>query len=296
MNPLDMMGPEFIEFYLLWGLGLLAAGLLVRALLRLTGEASPSLLRWSPGVYPREGDAYTIALLRGGPREVVRTALGRLFSTGLLGVDGEVLHLGSSNDKAGLVPVESAVLSALSEAPLSARKAESRARSRLHGHLQPLEDDLRQQGLIPSLAQRDRFMLLRTVAMFLVIGLGLAKLAVALLRGRFNVGVLIVLMVVYALAVFFLLRPPLRTRAGDRYLAWLQKSHQGLVSLLTSGRRESLGEMVLVTGIYGLETVPAMAPLKTAFQPPSSGGNGGDSGGGCGGGGCGGGGCGGCGG
>lgn len=296
MSPLDRTGPEFLGFYLLWGVGLLGAAVLIRALLRLSEKTSPSLLRWTPGVYPREGDAYAIALLRGGAREVARTAMGSLFSTGLLELEGEFLRRGQPKERTVPAPVESAVLSALPELPFSAQQAEARVRSHLHGHLQPLEDDLRQQGLIPSQAERGRFVLLRNAVLLLVLGLGLAKLLVAFQRGRSNVGFLVLMMIGYLIAILYLLRPPRRTRAGDRYLRWLKESHQGLVSLLTSGRRESLGEMVLVTGIYGLQTVPAMAPLHTAFHPPSSGSGGDSGGGGCGGGGCGGGGCGGCGG
>ncbi len=306
MNPLDMTGPEFLWFYLLWGVGVLAVAWMVRESWRSAGSpSSSSSIRWSPGVYPREGDSYTIALLRGGGREVVQTAMARLFSTGLLAVDGSTLHRGRPKDPVSLQPVESAVLAAITaeQDGVSAVEAESRARQAALGLLRPLEDELEEQGLMPSREQVRRFELLRLAALFLVIGLGAAKLLVALYRGRFNVFFLFLMLIGYALTLYFLLRPPRRTRAGDRYLDWLKESHQGLMNLLASGRRESPGEMALLAGIYGLQVMPMMSPLHTALQPPQNRGDGGSGGcggggdsGGCGGGGCGGGGCGGCGG
>ena len=68
-NPLDLRGPEFLAFYLAWGLAVFIwLGFSVRAG---TGPTRlPSGHVWRPGIYPAEGDAYTIALLRGGPEEV----------------------------------------------------------------------------------------------------------------------------------------------------------------------------------------------------------------------------------
>lgn len=310
MNPLDLTGPEFLRFYLLWGAGLLGAALLIQALLR-SAPAPPSGSRWTPGVYPREGDAYSIALLRGGWREVVHTALARLFSTGMLALDGTSLRQGAPEDPVSLQPLESSVLSvATGQEGLSLPRMESRARSAVSYYLRPLENELRQQGLLLSETQLRGFEILRIAALLLLVGPGAAKLVVALFRWRFNVGFLILMMLAYTLAAFLLLRPPQRTRAGDQYLDWLRDSHKGLMNMLASGRRESPGELALLAGIYGLQVVPMTAPLHSALQPPhrredwpSSGCGGGGcgssdggGGGGCGGGGCGGGGCGGCGG
>ncbi|HEY0510650.1 MAG TPA: hypothetical protein VGH73_02015, partial [Thermoanaerobaculia bacterium] len=105
-----------------------------------------------------------------------------------------------------------------------------------------------------------------------------------------------VLLIVSLVVSFKLMAPPLQTAAGKRYLKWLRKSHQGLVSMVSAGRRQGFGELALVAGIFGLESLPTLAPLKKALiPPPQSGGDGGGSGCGGGGGGCGGG-CGGCGG
>ena len=127
-------------------------------------------------------------------------------------------------------------------------------------------------------------------------GFGAIKLLVAWMRGRGNVQFLILLLILGVVASLALMKPPFQTAAGKRYLKWLRESHQGLVKMVSAGRRQSFGELALVAGIFGLGVLPTLAPLQKAMVPPpsSSDGGGGDSG--CGGGGGCGGGCGGCGG
>jgi hypothetical protein len=132
----------------------------------------------------------------------------------------------------------------------------------------PLEDDLQRQGLTLSAAQVQRFQALRLIVLAALLGLGLAKAAVALSRGRTNLGFLVLLMIVYTVAAFYLLSPPSHTRAGRRYLSWLQESHRGLVNLLANGRRESGDETALVAGIYGIQALPFLGLLSGALQPP----------------------------
>ncbi len=312
MSVLDLTGPEFLRFYVPYGLCILALAWLLRAFLAWTASAPPST-RWTPGVYPREHDAYAIAFLRGGSREVVQTVLGRLVSARLVNVEDRQVTARPAIEKATaqLLPVEELAWSALPETPLDAEKAERQIKQAIGSRLQDIEKDLAHEGLLPSRERKTTFRALAVVAWLAVGGLGLAKLAVALARGRSNVGFLVLLLLGITLLTVRLLRPPHRMRAGKKYLEWLQESHRGLVNMLESGRREAAGEVALAAGIYGITAVPGLTVLYTALQPvppqrrndsSSSGGCGSsassDSGGGgssCGGG-CGGGGCGGCGG
>lgn len=300
MNPLDLRGPEFLAFYLLYGLVVLALAWMVR--LRILGQQTgPASVRWAPGIYPRDGDAYHIAFLRGGEKEVARTVLGRLFASNLLELDGSTLRRGSTGFPSPLSPLEEGAFRAV--AALQDRPAHE-MQGRLHGavalHVDPLREELRQEGLAPSASQLRNLERLLWGTLAAGPGLGVVKLGVALLRGRTNVGFLIFLTALFAVAVCGLLKPASRTRAGDRYLSWLWESHRGLQQMVNNGRRQDFAELALVTGIYGLGQVGVFNPLERALRPPSSantsGCGGGDSGGGCGGGGCGGGGCGGCGG
>jgi uncharacterized protein (TIGR04222 family) len=297
MNPLDVLdlsGPEFLAFYVPFSAAGYAIAMAARWLWKNALGTEPTLPRWSPGVYPREGDAYAIALMRGGPVEVARTVLGRLFSTGLIEVDGHLLRRSTpSGSWPSLDPIEHQALDAISDR-MTASQAEAQVRKAVEPHLREMAEDLERQGLMPGPAQRQGYWTICAVALLAISGLGLAKLLVALDRGRTNVEFLVILLAVFTGLGIYCLRPPLRTRSGDKYLDWLKESHRGLVSLITTGRREDLREMALIAGIYGLKTLPAFSPLHVALHPPSS--SGGDSGSGCGGGGCGGGGCGGCGG
>ena len=316
MNPLDMTGPEFLRFYLVYGLcGLALAGLL--RILWNRGVAANGELRWTPGYYPQNEEAYGIALLRGGRKEAVRTLLGRLLAEELVVMDqGQIRKTDKANQSLyGLVPLERQVLETL-----DMRETPKGAEMLLEGIVAPsldrIEEDLGRQGLVPPKTARERLQGLCALAFFAVSGLGILKLIVAVGRGKSNIGFLLILLVVYTAAVLVILLPPRRTPTGRRYLAWLQDSHKGLRDLLASGRREGAGEVALAAGIFGLGALPILADLNLALEPPprrkESGGGGesgcgsGESGGGgssCGGGGgdgggggCGGGGCGGCGG
>lgn len=331
MNPLDLTGPEFLRFYIPYGLCVVALAWLVRNLLDRAAGLSPSA-RWAPGIYPREGDAYAIAFLRGGRQEAVRTVLGRLVSAGLVTVEDHLVRAlpKSAQEAAQLQPIEQTALGALKpEEALRAGKAERRIQEALEMHLWEIESELTREGLLPVGERRtaDRVLLIGT--WLAVGGLGLVKIGVAISRGRFNIGFLILLLIGFSLLISRLLRVPRRTNAARQYLDWLQESHRGLVRMLESGRRDSPGELALAAGIYGLTEVPGLSPLGRAFQPAPAtqrkederkegGGSSCSSGGGCGsssgsscssgssgssdsggsscGGGCGGGGCGGCGG
>lgn len=331
MNPLDLTGPEFLRFYIPYGLGVVALAWLVRALLGRASGALPSA-RWSPGIYPREGDAYAIAFLRGGRQEAVRTVLGRLVSAGVLEVSGPLVRaLPEASERASqLQLIEATAWSALErKMTLPAADAEQLLQGTLEPHLREIEGELAREGLLPGPERTTAFRALMVATWLAVVGLGLAKLAVALSRGRWNVGFLILLLIGFWILIVRLLRPPRQSNAGQQYLDWLQESHRGLVRMLESGRRDSAGEMALAAGIYGLAAVPGLTALGTSFQPvparplrkegdgSSSGGGCGSGGSGCGsgsssdgggssdggssggsscGGGCGGGGCGGCGG
>jgi uncharacterized protein (TIGR04222 family) len=307
MNPLDLTGPEFLGFYLPYGVCVLALACLVRALLHRSMGAPPDA-RWTPGIYPREGDAYAIASLRGGSQEAVRTLLGRLLEADLLAVrEGQIHALGSpQSGVAQLQPIEQAAWRAftpsVSYRPL---EAEQRVLQATAPQLQVVDDELARQGLTLTDKRKSTFRILLAVTALAVLGLGAAKLLVAFARGKSNVGFLILLLVGFGFSIARVLKVPRLTRTGQQYLSWLQESHRGLHQMILSGRRSGAGEMVLAAGIYGLAAVPLLTDLGTALQPPRpvqdssgsscGGGSSCSSGSSCGGG-CGGGGCGGCGG
>jgi uncharacterized protein (TIGR04222 family) len=306
MNPLDLRGPEFLAFFIAWSLGVLAILAIVRALWQRLAP-TPGTPLWAPGIYPGERDAYAIALLRDGPAEVANALLGGLVSAGYLTVDGRHLRLAEPPPAGAprLSPLEEEALRAVfpSGGPaVTAQEAGKQARRAVERHIGEMQADLERQGLAPPESQRWVYAIFLWTAFAAIPGLGLVKLLVALARGHSNVGFLLVLMILSVLASFYLLGAPPRTMAGQRYLAWLQESHRGLVQMIGQGRQTGAGEQVLAAGIYGLDVLPGFEPLLVALKPPQtssasgcSAGSGCGGGSSCGGGGCGGGGCGGCG-
>lgn len=310
MNPLDWTGPEFLIFYIPYGLCIVALAWLARRL-SLAFQRRDTLpnARWAPGIYPREADAPVIAFLRGGHREAVRTLLSRLVGLGLVKVEGRQVRVRSAGPNApALQPIERDAWGALDHSTRSAADAESRVQKAVAPHLQEMSRMLADQGLLTGDAQKTTLRRLLAVTWLAVGGLGLLKLVVGLARGRTNVGFLILLLIGFTFLIFRLLKLPRRLPAGDRYLSWLQEAYSGLRRPIEIGQQDSARDLALAAGIYGLAAVPALLPLGMAFDPSlaprrraDSGGGGGSSsssdGGGDGGGGDGGGGgCGGCGG
>jgi uncharacterized protein (TIGR04222 family) len=297
MNPLDMMGPAFLAFYALYGI----VGFVLVLLIKSSRDAHTQAGRWMPGQYPREEEAYHLALLRDGSHGVAATLLARLFSSGLAVVEGGKIQTvpNEPERQRGLLPIERTALAAL---PVGVQTAEAMIAGAVHRETDTLRDDLTRNGLMPSLeqTQASRRLLLATLAA--IPGLGALKLLVALARGRTNILFLILMIIVYIILAAGLLRLRSRTPAGDRYLKWLQDSHKGLLYQAQDGRSDGTVGLALAAGIYGLAAVPQMEPLDMALHPrrpqdsSSSGGCGSGSGGDGGGGDGGGGGCGGCGG
>jgi uncharacterized protein (TIGR04222 family) len=304
MNPLDLPGPEFLRFYLAYGLIALAGAVGVKLLLQqLVPGPTPAVNR---RLYPKESDAYRLALLRGGRDELVRTVLARFSAEELVILGDDVITKAKRADRAtaALEEIEAAALQAVPGSG-PARDAFTAVRRVLEPHAAKLEADLRREGLLRSSEARAPFTLLFAVGLLVVCGMGVAKLVVAIAAGRRNVWYLIFMTAAFALIAVLALKPPRVTQAGRQLLAWLRDSHAGLKALITAGRRTGSRELALATAIYGLgalAAVPALGTLRRSLRPQgstsnwsSSCGSGCGSSGGCGGG-CGGGGCGGCGG
>lgn len=299
MNPLDMTGPQFLVFYLAWGLGGLALCWMLRAFRLHKFGVLVDTRPWIPGYYPQESEAYAIALLRGGRKEAARLLLGRLVSAGLVDVTEErVRRIPDFEKERRLLPLERTALHAVE--PGGPSKEAQAAIERAAGpELDALELDLERQGLLASPAERQALRNVQFFALLLLLGPGLAKLFVALSRGKTNVGYLLLLLGVYSVAALLLLKPPRLSSAGKLYLEWLYESHQGLKPL-TANNEGSLA----AAGIFGFAALPGLAGIDQRRKHEGDGGafagdggSGGDSGGSDGGGGDGGGGgCGGCGG
>ena len=154
MNPLDLRGPQFLAFYLAYGLAALALVALASRLLARSSRLGQAASRWFPGWFPPEGDAYAIALLRGGPAELVDTLLCRLACAGLIALDGGKLTIapaGAGAAPPNLSPLESAALAAV-----AGGAGRSGVQLQIKEQIAALQSDLGSQGWSGRPARRDR--------------------------------------------------------------------------------------------------------------------------------------------
>jgi uncharacterized protein (TIGR04222 family) len=290
VNPFDLPGPQFLMFYL----ALLAGSGAVRLLFWRSLDQSAAPVR--PMTEP-----YQISYLRGGAEETVKVAVAILAHRGWLSVEGEMIRNETSAAENVADPIEKAVLGACSSgATLSqilGSDASGVARQRYH---QRLVD----ANLFLSNQQRAGARFLQVALMIGLLVVAVIKIAIALERGRRNVGFLIVLAAVGLIA--HLVTGGMRTPNGSRALRDLKTLFARLrdeaSGLTRRTRSKQFPFLVAVFGVGILST--GSYPFAKVFQSPSSSnaGCGGSScssssGSSCGGGGssCGGGGCGGCG-
>lgn len=222
MNPFELSGPSFLAVY-----GIFAAALLgLLALLRSRAER------------PRDGglnlaNAYEIAYLRGGAEEALGAAVASLLDRRLLWSEGLRLRAAPGALETTTDPVERAILSRTSDSEKASRLLadpglKQVARAAHHGGLVD-------EGLLPSAQQLSARLRASAVVLVLLFGSAIYKVALALQRGRHNVGFLILLAL---LACGLTLRSLLgrRTRAGDQRLAALRTLYAGLKGRAWNGR------------------------------------------------------------
>src|SRR5688500_16725244 len=191
LNPFDLRGPEFLVFYLVFAGLVLAGQLLARRL----GERAS---RPRPPVDPRR-----IAYLRGGATEVVRVATVDLVQRGLLDASADWLVAREG--------AASRVTDRLDRALVAACEAGRRSSDLLsRAILDPIDREYRPQleemGLLVGERVRSARILVAILAIMTLVGVGLAKVMIALERGRTNVGLLIVLLIAASVVSGFLVR------------------------------------------------------------------------------------------
>ncbi len=267
MNPLDLRGPAFVQFYLVFGVAALFAAWYARKLLVWALDSEPRAGRWAPGTFPPEADAYAIARLRLNRDEAARTVVGYLLLAKLIALERQTIKRPPGTPIASnLMPIERQGLSAIGDGEASMTVAR-KVSAAIDPQLSAMEDELEREGVMWPRLRLAPFRVLRGLTLLAVAGLGVAKLVVAVLRGHGNVGFLIFMTIVYALVAYGVLAPPRVRRAGTRYLDWLRQSHAGLLDQAVAGRPLQPRQITLAAAIFGVQLVPALAPLVVALRP-----------------------------
>jgi uncharacterized protein (TIGR04222 family) len=293
LNPFDLSGPEFLCFYFIL---LLASAVVARLVRRLNLESAAGA---NPADVAQQlaKDPYAVAYLRGGRDELLRVTVVSLIERGLVRAAGSKLELADADAAAKTrLPLDKTILMAIAvDGDGHALYSNDLVRREADLHALPL----RKLGVLPDDACRRSSAVLSIVCVFFLWLIAFMKIVVALSRGHFNIGFLII-MAIAAVPVLIWAANVRTTTLGRQTCRNLQDYFQGL-----HGRRDGLrlskttSELTFLAAVFGIAALPhevstLIRPLR--LQPQSSGGCGGGSscgGGGCGGGG-GGGGCGGC--
>lgn len=292
MNPFDLRGPQYLVFYIVVAL----ATIVVFRMLRRRRELEADGYHGSPIT-----DPYLIAFLRGGKNELVRVATVSLVDRGLLSVSHDQLQTTTvGRESAVRKPIERAVL----DHCVSQRQPHELFEPKYDAEVAPIEQELAKMRLLPddTIKAARRSLFLRGAAVLLFFA-G-AKIAIALSRGRSNVGFLI-LLCFFALLVFSGSVFQRRTARGDLFMKEVENLFRSLklrAPQIQSGGATS--ELAMLTAVWGVGALPRdrfawasqLFPKSTAGDSSSSSCGSSSSsscsssscGGGCGGGGCGG--------
>jgi uncharacterized protein (TIGR04222 family) len=292
MFPFDLPGPQFLVFYALFAIAVLAALHFGRR--HLESGPLPSLDLKDPLLF---------ACLRGGPKETLSVATLGLIDRGLLHATGRTVTP-SSEAKPELVGrrVEKELLNYFKRTGATEMKSALNDPGLLGVASEGYEEPLRRYRLVPDPAMLWTRLLLLLAALAALLGVGGIKLAVALSAGRSNIGFLIIMMAVAAFLALKI-RSPYRTATGDAYLVSIRDMFTGLRERAPSIRPgDGSRELLWLTALFGIAVLPTSAfpfvpelwPRPAASSSSGCGSSCGSGGSGCGGGG-GGGGCGGCG-
>jgi len=297
MSPFDLRGPEFLLFYLILGAIVLAALAFSRRLSEPSGTVKADL-----------SDPYLIACLRGGKNELLRVSTISLIHRGLLQVKGSIVGTASSHTSDSVRnPLERELLAHF-ERPNEAASVFSEFGFAVRA--KEYEHSLETLGLLPNQWVRANRLRFLALALFVLWGVAITKIVVAVSRGRTNIEFLIVLAILFGYVAFRL--APRVTLRGEAMLDDLRLLFSGLRS--RSSATLTANDVALLAAVFGVAAIPLVVfpytrtlypkAMDAARQPwggsstSSCGATCGSSscgGGGCGGGGCGGG-CGGCGG
>jgi uncharacterized protein (TIGR04222 family) len=259
-NPLDLPGPQFLVFYAI--VALLTLGLLYAA--RAASEAGPA-------PHLDVSDPYLIAYLRGGTREALRVATVTLIDRGLLQLDeSRRTVVTSARFTPPQHPLEQALMRHFEQSHLATTVFGS---PELKAVCHDYEQRLTALGLLPDAARRAARRQLLTAALVVLLGLALAKLGLALARGRTNVLFLIVLTVAAAVTASVVANPRLTTR-GRTLLADLRRLFARLrarSAQLTRGA--ATADAALLAAVFGLGALPAAFAYAHMLYPRATSGS-----------------------
>ncbi len=265
MNPFDLRGPEFLGFFFVLVVAVIAAVAIVRR--RMEGGPIPKL---------KSIDPYLIAYLRSGTEEAIRVAVVSLVDRGLLKYEaGFVVNQVGPEDVRR--PLERVILAAASTPRQPAGLCAIPA---IRDTADQLGNELVEQGLMRGPEHIRRRRRVAAVAIGFLWCVALVKIGVAIGRGRSNVGYLVLLSCFATVGVMFVAFRGRRTRMGTRLVGDLRTLFGGLKDRsheIPAGG--ATNELALLAGVFGLAALEgtALAPHLRLFPRPAPSSGGGQS-------------------
>ena len=267
MNPLPLSGPEFLVFFLLAGLGAVAATLLLRWIVTRPGQHG------HPDEIARRLHPTEVAFLLHDTDRAIEAAVTALHHRGAIeiGAGGKLRRAGDAGPAGVPGALESDGVFRGHVEPASVSRTEDFVLSRLPATVSELREWARHSYLSEDLAARvEREGLLvehRGRASWLVrlpglawLALGAAKLGVGIERGR-SIGALLLLLLVGGALVFRVVRAPRLSSLGRRVARELRALVSLEVTAKTAPQQLSHTEMGLAYAVFGLAVAPAAGML-----------------------------------
>jgi uncharacterized protein (TIGR04222 family) len=263
---LDLSGPDFLALYV----QLIVAGLFVAGLAGLVAKLPID----GPDQRIHALVPVEVAYLAGGARNAIDAALASLVHEGRIGsgVGSRTLVATGDAPSGKRTHLERAVHAAVSPRETSIDQIHSSARAAGEAIAQRVEA----LGLALPQARRDGAGLLMAAPFGVLAAIGIAKIAVAISRGRFNLMFLFLLVavVVGLVAAAWRFRPHCTFR-GHLALRQLQNENAalGTTSRSAFGTSDlSGGDMALAFALFGPAVLrgPGLSSLALALAPPPS--------------------------
>jgi len=266
-NPIaDMYGPYFLLFY---GFVIAATLIICRQLVQDPTKNQPLPL------IPVEPDPYKIAYLRSQETGVAHVVLFNLIQQGYLQVSEKTISQAPNYpDTDRLKPIESQVFHKFSN-PATANTALWLATQCVLPFCNMYEEKLQNEQLLYAAKWQQHNLKVGLIGAMIIFSLGAYKLLIALGKGRYNVGFLILMgvcSIIYLL--WFVSQQPRLSHLGSKYLQQLQGTFIRLPKV--TNNPSVFNNNLLVVALFGVVSLAGTAydsyyqALFTPIYPQTS--------------------------